>query len=112
MQVFREKRQIYLVMELCAGGDLYEHALWQESQSKRIIRQIVSALAYCHARNVIHRDIKFENIMFEEASPDSNVKLLDFGLSKKFSGGERMKKVCKRLMLFPPDLMCCPLRRW
>jgi len=115
-EVFREKRQIYLVMELCSGGDLYEHALWKEPQSKRIIRQIVSALAYCHARNVIHRDIKFENIMFEEDNPNANVKLLDFGLSKKFTANERMKKVVGTIYSMAPEVLSgnysCPADMW
>jgi len=115
-EVFRAKRQICLVMELCKGGDLYEHALWEERQSKRIIRQIVSALSFCHAKNVIHRDIKFENIMFEEDNPHSNVKLLDFGLSKQFSGGERMKKVVGTIYSMAPEVLAgdysCPADMW
>lgn len=47
---------------------------------------ILSAVRYMHDHNVVHRDLKFENIMFESKHPDATIKVIDFGLSKKFLG--------------------------
>ena len=52
-----------------------------------------------HERGVVHRDLKFENIMFESTEPDCSIKVIDFGLSKKFVGEpgymtERVGTVC------------------
>jgi calcium-dependent protein kinase len=105
IEVFHEKRRVYLIMELCEGGDLYEHALYTESQSVVIMKKITSAIALCHENNVIHRDIKFENIMFEKADPHSEVKLIDFGLSKVYHSGERMKKAVGTVYSMAPEVL-------
>jgi calcium-dependent protein kinase len=42
-----------------------------------------------HDHGVVHRDLKFENVMFEYDGPDAPIKVIDFGLSKKFGHGEK-----------------------
>ena len=42
---------------------------------------------YMHDRGVVHRDLKYENILFENPSPAAEIKVIDFGLSKKFKSG-------------------------
>lgn len=85
-EVYTHKKQIYLVLELCEGGDLAARSPYSEKEAARIASQIVSAVSYLHLNGVVHRDLKFENIMFENKSPGALVKLIDFGLSKKFFG--------------------------
>jgi calcium-dependent protein kinase len=58
---------------------------YTEGTAAKTIKQIFSAISYVHERNIIHRDIKFENIMFESKHPEACVKVIDFGLSKKYS---------------------------
>uniref|UniRef100_A0A6U5FCI9 Uncharacterized protein n=1 Tax=Corethron hystrix TaxID=216773 RepID=A0A6U5FCI9_9STRA len=77
-------RRLFVVMELCSGGDLYSRDPYTESQAASIVGKVLSALTYMHSRNIIHRDIKYENIMFENQGPDAEVKLIDFGLSTKY----------------------------
>jgi len=60
-----QNRQLFVVMELCSGGDLYSRDPYTESQAASIVGKVLSALTYMHSRNIIHRDIKYENIMFE-----------------------------------------------
>ena len=76
------------------GGDLqqlFERRRFKPlsmPKSRRVIEQIGKALKYLHARNIIHRDIKLENVMVhisKETSADLNVKLVDFGLAEKVS---------------------------
>jgi len=74
-----------IVMELCSGGNLNNRAPYKEEDARRIIFKIVSAVSYLHENNIIHRDIKLENIMFESNDPFAEVKLIDFGLSKMCS---------------------------
>eukprot|EP00587_Corethron_hystrix_P016350 CAMPEP_0113317418 /NCGR_PEP_ID=MMETSP0010_2-20120614/12335_1 /TAXON_ID=216773 ORGANISM="Corethron hystrix, Strain 308" /NCGR_SAMPLE_ID=MMETSP0010_2 /ASSEMBLY_ACC=CAM_ASM_000155 /LENGTH=415 /DNA_ID=CAMNT_0000174397 /DNA_START=261 /DNA_END=1504 /DNA_ORIENTATION=- /assembly_acc=CAM_ASM_000155 len=80
-------RRLFLVMELCSGGDLHSRHPYTENQSALIIGKVLSALTYMHSRNIIHRDIKYENIMFEHNGSDAEVKLIDFGLSVRHSPG-------------------------
>jgi len=83
-EVFENKAQIYIVMEICTGGDLYRRLPYSEKDSAKITSKLCSAIAYMHSKDVVHRDLKFENIMFESKDSNSEVKVIDFGLSKKF----------------------------
>ncbi|XP_062865184.1 maternal embryonic leucine zipper kinase-like [Trichomycterus rosablanca] len=87
-QVMETADQIYLVLEFCPGGDLFDHIdnndRLSEEETRRIFRQIVSALAYVHSQGYAHRDLKPENMMLDEKN---NIKLIDFGLCAKPEGG-------------------------
>lgn len=83
-EVYVYKKQIYIIMEACLGGDLYSFSPYSERQAASITAQLLSAIKYMHDRNVVHRDLKFENIMFIKDIPESPIKLIDFGLAKKF----------------------------
>jgi calcium-dependent protein kinase len=72
-------------MEYCSGGDLYERCPYSEPAAARLMTKILSAIAYLHKNNVVHRDLKFENILFEDKTQESEVKIIDFGLSKKYN---------------------------
>lgn len=89
-EIYDYNHMIYLVMELCSGGDLWSRSPYTELQAATIVKKLISAIAYMHRIGITHRDIKMENIMFENESPESEIKLLDFGLSRKFQPGEFM----------------------
>jgi serine/threonine protein kinase len=89
LETFNFKDRLYVVLELCSGGDLYTRDPYTETQACSIIHDILDAVAYMHSRGITHRDLKFENIMF--SSPDLDaVKVIDFGLSKKYSQKEHL----------------------
>ena len=54
------------------------------------MKQILSAIYYCHAHNIAHRDLKPENILYESPKPDAQIKIIDFGTSKAFKANEKM----------------------
>ena len=81
-----KNKQIYIVLELCDGGDLYTRSPYTEREAARIVTKLLSAVNYMHKNHIVHRDLKLENIMFEDDSPTADIKVIDFGLSKKFSG--------------------------
>lgn len=83
-EVISFKKQIFLVQELCDGGDLYTRLPYTEHQSAYITGKLLSAIKYMHDHAIVHRDLKFENIMFENKGKDAEIKVIDFGLSKKF----------------------------
>jgi len=84
-EVYESKVNIYLVLQHCSGGDLYTRVPYSEKQSAKIVAKLLSAIAHMHKHNCSHRDIKFENIMFESDDPNAEIKLIDFGLSKAYS---------------------------
>jgi len=83
-EVYSHKRQIYLILELCDGGDLYTKLPYTEKHAGLIVGKLCSAIKYMHDHGIVHRDLKFENIMFENKGEDAEIKVIDFGLSKKF----------------------------
>jgi calcium-dependent protein kinase len=77
-----------IIMDYCSGGDLNARKPYTESQARSIVLSLCEALNYMHSPTpdvVIHRDIKFENIMFESSAEDAQIKLIDFGLSAKYA---------------------------
>lgn len=105
-EVFTLKRKIWLVMELCTGGDLTARAnTMNEADVVIILEQILMAIKYLHRRNVCHRDLKMENILFADDSPSAPIKLIDFGLSNKFTKGQKMLRACGTLYTAAPEML-------
>lgn len=88
METFLDRNQLFIVMELCTGGDLYARDPYTEFEAARITSSILSAISYMHSRNICHRDLKYENVLFVNSSPKAEIKLIDFGLSKVFGNDE------------------------
>eukprot|EP00543_Licmophora_paradoxa_P008028 CAMPEP_0202450408 /NCGR_PEP_ID=MMETSP1360-20130828/9012_1 /ASSEMBLY_ACC=CAM_ASM_000848 /TAXON_ID=515479 /ORGANISM="Licmophora paradoxa, Strain CCMP2313" /LENGTH=1047 /DNA_ID=CAMNT_0049068655 /DNA_START=468 /DNA_END=3611 /DNA_ORIENTATION=+ len=93
-EVYESHSEIYLVQELCLGGELFDRLDEQpdyhytEAECARLVKQMLSAVRYLHSKGIIHRDLKLENFLFSSTSPDSELKMIDFGLSKHFKFGE------------------------
>lgn len=85
-EYFEDDRNVYLITELCKGGELFdkiiEEEFFSEKVAARLFQQILQSLNYCHKENIAHRDLKPENFLFETKSADSDLKIIDFGLSK------------------------------
>ena len=96
-EVYESEDFIYLVEELCTGGELFDRLdeqpnyCYTEEQSANLVLQIVSAVQYIHSQGIIHRDLKLENFLFYSPDSDSNLKMIDFGLSKHLKYGNREK---------------------
>jgi len=96
-ETFEDQRNIYLVMELCAGGELFDKILeagcFGEVEAAILMQQIFRALYYLHERNIVHRDLKPENFLFasKAAIERNNLKMIDFGLSTELKPGEHLK---------------------
>jgi len=93
-EVYEGVSEIYLVMELCLGGDLFDRLDEQtdyhytEDECARLIKQMLNSVQYLHSKKIIHRDLKLENFLFSNSDADSTLKMIDFGLSKHFVFGE------------------------
>ncbi|OLQ05923.1 Calcium-dependent protein kinase 34 [Symbiodinium microadriaticum] len=94
-EVFEDADSIYIVMDLCHGGELFdriaEGALGDEAQVAKLIRQLARALRYCHDRGIIHRDIKPENILFVSSHAEAPAKLIDFGIACHFKQTAKLR---------------------
>ena len=90
--IFLPSQSVYVITELCEGGNLSQavrsYGPLPEPQAAAVCRSLADALRHCHARGIMHRDVKPENIALARDSVDAPVKLLDFGLATFFSPGE------------------------
>ena len=86
-EFFKTEKYIYIINELCTGGELFEKIVavkhFSETVACHIMRQLFSAVAYCHEKGVIHRDLKPENILIENSKEMNkdffHIKIIDFG---------------------------------
>ena len=88
-EVFESADELIIVMEFCPGIELFDAIISQksipEAPAKYIFYQVLLGLDYLHRKNILHRDVKPENVLLCTKSPNQAypiVKLLDFGLSK------------------------------
>merc|ERR1719337_723596 len=93
-ETFEDHRNIYLIMELSSGGELFDRIIesghFTEVQAAVLMQQIVRAIYYMHENHVCHRDLKPENFLFMTKEPIEKtlLKIIDFGLSCKFDSGQ------------------------
>ncbi|OQV13383.1 Serine/threonine-protein kinase SIK3 [Hypsibius exemplaris] len=105
-QTVEDADHIAVVMEYASGGEMYaeltKHGRYDEPEARRLFRQIVAALRYCHSLCVVHRDLKTENLLLDA---QKNVKLADFGFSDVMSPGERLdQEWCGSLPYAAPEI--------
>jgi len=89
---YEDVTSVYLVMELCAGGQLFDRIIqrghYSETKAAELTRTIVGVIEACHSLGVMHRDLKPENFLFSNQGEDAALKTTDFGLSIFFKPGE------------------------
>lgn len=94
--VVHTKEYVGLVLEYAVGGELFEYILAKhhldEDESRKLFKQLISAVDYMHQKQIVHRDIKLENLLL---SRTKNLILIDFGFSNTFTADE---------ISDPPDL--------
>ena len=89
---YEDENYVHLVMELCAGGELFnqleKHGKFSEAEAKVIFRHLMEVVMYCHDKGVVHRDLKPENILLATKALSSPIKLADFGLATYIKQGQ------------------------
>ena len=109
IEYFEDEKRLYIVMEKCEGGELYEQILqanhFSEDAAARLMKQLLSAVWYIHERQVVHRDIKPENIMFETRGELFNIKLIDFGVSMKLKDSKSTNEIVGAVFYISPEAL-------
>eukprot|EP01123_Difflugia_compressa_P012637 TRINITY_DN5496_c0_g1_i1.p1 TRINITY_DN5496_c0_g1~~TRINITY_DN5496_c0_g1_i1.p1 ORF type:complete len:227 (-),score=20.49 TRINITY_DN5496_c0_g1_i1:136-816(-) len=102
---FYDKDRIYLILEFAAKGEMFKElsrvGKYDEITAATYVRDVASALDYCHSKHVIHRDIKPENLLIDI---DGRVKIADFGWSVH-SPNDRRQTLCGTLDYLPPEMI-------
>ena len=96
-QCYIDHRYVHIVMEHCRGGELFDRIVAAQRFSERhaadIMSQMLSAVKHLHGHGIVHRDLKPENFLMDDETENSEVKLIDFGLSKRFSETSEIEKM-------------------
>ncbi|XP_037697471.1 serine/threonine-protein kinase SIK3 isoform X3 [Choloepus didactylus] len=104
-QVMETERMIYLVTEYASGGEIFDHLVahgrMAEKEARRKFKQIVAAVYFCHCQNIVHRDLKAENLLLDA---NLNIKIADFGFSNLFTPGQLLKTWCGSPPYAAPEL--------
>uniref|UniRef100_A0A4W5JT08 MAP/microtubule affinity-regulating kinase 3 n=1 Tax=Hucho hucho TaxID=62062 RepID=A0A4W5JT08_9TELE len=104
-EVIETDNTLYLIMEYASGGEVFDylvsHGRMKEKEARAKFRQIVSAVHYCHLKNIVHRDLKAENLLLDA---DSNIKIADFGFSNEFTMGNKLDTFCGSPPYAAPEL--------
>ncbi|XP_059402935.1 serine/threonine-protein kinase SIK2-like isoform X1 [Carassius carassius] len=94
-QVMETKNMLYLVTEYARNGEIFDYLASRgrlsEMDARRKFWQILSAVEYCHERNIVHRDLKAENLLLDA---HMNMKIADFGFGNFFRPGEPLTTWC------------------
>mmetsp|Transcript_24356 Transcript_24356/g.61801 ORF Transcript_24356/g.61801 Transcript_24356/m.61801 type:complete len:581 (+) Transcript_24356:160-1902(+) len=116
-ECYEDRRNIYLVMDICTGGTLLEtlckQTKFSEADAANVMRQILGALAYLHQASFVFRDLKTENIMFSNPVQKGlvgNIKLIDFGLCCPFQKGTKILRAAGTPYSVAPELVTAPVQ--
>ena len=127
-EIYETEKHLYLVMEKCDGGELIEDLkirlqtgnMYTEKEVAIIMRQIISAIEYCHQKKICHRDLKAENVLFLNAKEleikgkkskklniideiKNPIKIIDFGLSQIINPDIQSR--VGSLLYIPPEVL-------
>ena len=108
--VFENADYLYIIMEYCYGGDLFSylenrHFRLTEKRASTIIHQMATAVYYMHSFGVVHRDLKPENVLMTSTDEDSDIRILDFGLSKILGPYEKCDEPYGTLTYCAPEII-------
>ncbi|XP_061358201.1 CDPK-related kinase 4-like [Gastrolobium bilobum] len=107
---FEDVNNVYIVMELCEGGELLDRILdrggrYPEDDAKAILVQILDVVAFCHLQGVVHRDLKPENFLFVSKDEDAVMKVIDFGLSDFVRPDQRLNDIVGSAYYVAPEVL-------
>ncbi|KAL2326009.1 hypothetical protein Fmac_025067 [Flemingia macrophylla] len=109
-EAYEDDDNVYIVMELCKGGELLDRILsrggkYSEEDARVVMIQILSVVAFCHLQGVVHRDLKPENFLFTSKDESSTLKAIDFGLSDYVKPDERLYDIVGSAYYVAPEVL-------
>lgn len=108
---FEDDKFVYIVMELCQGGELLDRILakkdnrYSEKDAAIVVRQMLKVAGECHLNGLVHRDMKPENFLFKSTKEDSPLKATDFGLSDFIKPGKKFHDIVGSAYYVAPEVL-------
>ena len=114
IEFYSTPKAYYIITDFCSCGELYNQLKheYTENQLAVLFYQVLSGLSYLHSKNIVHRDLKLENILISEIEKDNNtndkyfwVKIIDFGTAKIFEKNKNEKAVVGSSYYIAPEVL-------
>ncbi|KAK8552624.1 hypothetical protein V6N13_121011 [Hibiscus sabdariffa] len=109
MGTYEDAVFVHLVMELCAGGELFDRIVakghYSEREAAKLLKTVVGVVEACHSLGVMHRDLKPENFLFDSPADDAVLKATDFGLSVFYKPGQCFNDVVGSPFYVAPEVL-------
>ncbi|KAJ6893036.1 hypothetical protein NC652_027135 [Populus alba x Populus x berolinensis] len=106
---YEDRQSVHLVMELCAGGELFDRIIakghYSERDAAKICREIVNVVHACHFMGVMHRDLKPENFLLSSKAEGAKLKATDFGLSVYIEEGKVYRDIVGSAYYVAPEVL-------
>lgn len=110
-EVYETPTEIILVLEYAAGGEIFDQCVadreegFKEKDVQRLLRQILEGVSFLHAHDVVHLDLKPQNILLTSASPLGDIKIVDFGLSRIMKHNEELREIMGTPEYVAPEIL-------
>lgn len=110
-EVFETNSEIILVMEYAAGGEIFNQCVadqddaFTEKDVVRLIRQILQGVLYLHRNNVVHLDLKPQNILLTSSKPLGDIRIVDFGLSRQVDSIKEVREILGTPEYVAPEVL-------
>jgi len=107
-EIMETPQAIYLVMEYCNTGELFDYIVSKEQLTEKqaciFYQEIIDALTYLHSQQIVHRDIKPENILLDTIERKIDCKIIDFGISRCYEKNRFIETPCGTASYAPPEM--------
>ncbi|XP_075036046.1 serine/threonine-protein kinase 17B [Mixophyes fleayi] len=110
-EVFETSHEIILVLEYATGGEIFhlcstdKNDKVSESQISRLLRQIIEGVSFLHQNNIVHLDLKLQNILLSRLEPLGDIKIVDFGMSRKISNNCELREIMGTTEYLAPEIL-------
>lgn len=107
-EIFEDPHNVYILQEYCRGGEILTTLMLDKGKAKindekyvrRVMREVFEGLCHIHAKKIVHKDLKPENILFADNTPNSPVKIIDFGLAEIFRTSDTETTVLRGSVIY------------
>nr|XP_060637551.1 serine/threonine-protein kinase 17A [Anolis sagrei ordinatus] len=110
-EVYETPTEMILVLEYAAGGEIFDQCVaeredaFKEKDVRRLMRQILEGVSFLHRNNVVHLDLKPQNILLTSESPLGDIRLVDFGLSRVMKNSEELREIMGTPEYVAPEIL-------
>lgn len=110
-EVYETATEMILVLEYAAGGEIFNQCVaereeaFKEKDVQRLMRQILKGVSFLHRHNVVHLDLKPQNILLTSDRPLGDIKIVDFGLSRIVNNNEELREIMGTPEYVAPEIL-------